>query len=444
LSATAAPACNTSAPTSDGAEPPATSPTPSTEGAQETGASFVVGAAKIVDDQNNVVFDLPAGWYALVPTLGRGSISFMNYDARVPENTAPERSSHGFAEGLVKVDLAAVETGDADSLDQWMVERMSKMVDESPDGHSSMRLPMPSSELIHYRIAEQDGFAYRIQQGDESALEVALPWGQGRVLVANIMPADAADLDGALAILHQVRSSGEEQRGFRARSLMQSGADLSSPLEALGEQSNIVGPGPQSAGCTGWVGSDTGSIAPNTPITLNLPFYWQTWWRSGGAGSFWGNGAHGNCYDDYYAIDFNMSNSSCSSYLEDAGQKVFPSANGTATVLYSASGYGNYVDVDHGGGNKTRYAHLQSVAIANGQAVTTQTIIGYVGTTGNSSAPHLHYGFYKNGVSRCNSGTGKCPNGENSKSPQTPKPSPMQTNLGSKTIADFNCYQAPP
>ena len=83
LGAAAAPACNSSAPTSDVAEPPAASPTTSTEGANETGASFVVGATKVSDDQNNVVLDLPAGWYALVPTLGRGSISFMS------EHSAP-------------------------------------------------------------------------------------------------------------------------------------------------------------------------------------------------------------------------------------------------------------------------------------------------------------------------------------------------------------------
>jgi murein DD-endopeptidase MepM/ murein hydrolase activator NlpD len=127
---------------------------------------------------------------------------------------------------------------------------------------------------------------------------------------------------------------------------------------------------------------------------------------------------------------------------------VYAAAAGTATVGFDAAGYGNYVLVTHSNGYKTRYAHLQSVNVVNNQAVTTQTVVGFVGSTGSaSSAPHLHFGYQTTSgganVSYCNR-VGGCPNGEAARSPQTQKPSPMQTNLGSSNITDFGCFQGPP
>ncbi len=53
-------------------------------------------------------------------------------------------------------------------------------------------------------------------------------------------------------------------------------------------------------------------------------------------------------------------------------------------------GYGNLVEVDHGGGLTTRYAHLSAYTVTAGQPVTAGTLIGYQGSTGNSSGVHLH------------------------------------------------------
>jgi murein DD-endopeptidase MepM/ murein hydrolase activator NlpD len=52
---------------------------------------------------------------------------------------------------------------------------------------------------------------------------------------------------------------------------------------------------------------------------------------------------------------------------------------------------GNVVTIDHGNGIKTRYAHLADIEVRKGRAVKKGTRIGYVGVSGNSFAPHLHY-----------------------------------------------------
>ena len=66
-------------------------------------------------------------------------------------------------------------------------------------------------------------------------------------------------------------------------------------------------------------------------------------------------------------------------------------------VKRSKKGYGNYVVIDHGYGYKTLYAHMQKYIVKKAQKVKRGEIIGYVGNTGTSVAPHLHYEVHKNG-----------------------------------------------
>lgn len=87
-------------------------------------------------------------------------------------------------------------------------------------------------------------------------------------------------------------------------------------------------------------------------------------------------------------------------YAAAAGTPVYAAGDGRiATAGYSKAN-GNYVIINHGEQYTTKYLHLQKRAVKSGQRVKQQQIIGWVGSTGYATGPHLHYEFLVNGVHR--------------------------------------------
>ncbi len=83
-------------------------------------------------------------------------------------------------------------------------------------------------------------------------------------------------------------------------------------------------------------------------------------------------------------------------FTAPTGTPIFASGNGKIIKAHRSSTFGNVVYIDHGYGYKTVYAHMSKIAARKGQKVKRGDVIGYVGNTGRSAAPHLHYEVHKN------------------------------------------------
>ena len=90
----------------------------------------------------------------------------------------------------------------------------------------------------------------------------------------------------------------------------------------------------------------------------------------------------------HYGMDFTAA----------TGTPVFATGIGVIKAAERESGYGNRVVIDHGYGYETFYAHLSKINVQIGQKVNRGDVIGFVGSTGTSTAPHLHYEVSKNGT----------------------------------------------
>ena len=89
-------------------------------------------------------------------------------------------------------------------------------------------------------------------------------------------------------------------------------------------------------------------------------------------------------------------------YAADPGTPVMSAGDGTVVSTGWSGGYGNMVVVRHRSGITTRYGHLRGFAagVRAGASVSQGEVIGYVGSTGLATGPHLHYEFRVNGAAR--------------------------------------------
>src|SRR3546814_19328303 len=79
------------------------------------------------------------------------------------------------------------------------------------------------------------------------------------------------------------------------------------------------------------------------------------------------------------------------------GSPILAAAAGRIEFVGWHGGHGKYVKINHGNGLATAYAHMNGFKVSSGQRVAQGQVIGYVGSTGMSTGPHLHYELYRNG-----------------------------------------------
>jgi murein DD-endopeptidase MepM/ murein hydrolase activator NlpD len=80
------------------------------------------------------------------------------------------------------------------------------------------------------------------------------------------------------------------------------------------------------------------------------------------------------------------------------GSPIVAPADGVVTYVTRTVGFGKLLGIDHGYGFNTMYAHNSRIAVKPGQRVMRGQVVAYVGSTGKSTGPHLHYEIYKNGI----------------------------------------------
>ena len=194
--------------------------------------------------------------------------------------------------------------------------------------------------------------AYRAQQ--QSALRDQL--ASNRTSLAGARSAKRHDL----AVTRQQEQSWRAE----AASLASASAQLASQIAAAQTSSS----GSSSSGSTSSTPSTSGLIWP-VPGPITSPF-----------GMRWGSLHPG--------IDIGA----------PMGTPIKAAASGTVLVASYNGGYGNLVVIDHGNGIATAYAHQSQIAVSVGQNVSQGQVIGYVGSTGFSTGPHLHFEVRVNGT----------------------------------------------
>lgn len=134
-------------------------------------------------------------------------------------------------------------------------------------------------------------------------------------------------------------------------------------------------------------GDDTEDVGSLSSGVTSAPFFQLPF----PCGQVWAGQTRSN-HSPVNSVDFNRA--------DDTGDTVVASAAGKVTRVANEgnTSYGRWIEIDHGNGYRTRYAHLSTQTVSVGQSVSQGQKIGTVGNTGGSSGPHLHYEQRKDGV----------------------------------------------
>ena len=132
----------------------------------------------------------------------------------------------------------------------------------------------------------------------------------------------------------------------------------------------------RAAGIAGGVESEGGPGSFSWPVTgsITSPFGWRS-------------NPFGGSPEFHQGLDI----------AAPSGTTVTAAAGGTIIMAQWYGGYGNYILIDHGGGYSTGYGHLSAIYVSQGQSVQRGQAIGAVGSTGQSTGPHLHFEVRING-----------------------------------------------
>ncbi|MBC7899002.1 MAG: M23 family metallopeptidase [Saprospiraceae bacterium] len=122
-------------------------------------------------------------------------------------------------------------------------------------------------------------------------------------------------------------------------------------------------------------------VLKSTSNPSNIPLIWAHMGKINNEFGFRRNPFGGRTYEFHAGMDIDG----------ERGDIVVAPANGVVTEAGWKGGYGQMIEVDHGNGLKTRYGHLSKIEVAVGDTISRGQLMAFVGSTGRSTGPHLHY-----------------------------------------------------
>jgi murein DD-endopeptidase MepM/ murein hydrolase activator NlpD len=163
------------------------------------------------------------------------------------------------------------------------------------------------------------------------------------------------------------------------------------PVQMAEIPAQNVAPDEQTANSGGPADNDAAGDASESDVEIaviaaktlpaNLPTMWAHLGKINNEFGFRRNPFGGRAYEFHPGVDIDG----------ERGDLIVAPAGGTVISAGYKGGYGNMVEIDHGSGLTTRYGHLSKIESAAGDTVTRGQLIGYIGSTGRSTGPHLHY-----------------------------------------------------
>ena len=248
-------------------------------------------------------------------------------------------------------DLRAVNTAQQEQLSQ-LAKKANELQDE-----------MEKINQIEWELQQMAGAA-PVEEPQNAAAQPANPSGEPQDASAQPVNPSEESLGGQGGpwIEPNVRHVNNALDNIRNR-LAYSRANLENVREALKEQQKVIG--------------------YHNQLSSTLPSIWPA---SGDVSSPFGLRWGGS--DFHPGVDI----------ANDYGTPIVAAAAGTVTAAgWNSGGYGNMVDIDHGNGIWTRYGHAEAVVVTVGETVQKGQLIAYMGSTGFSTGPHVHYEVHVNG-----------------------------------------------
>lgn len=249
-----------------------------------------------------------------------------------------------------------------------------------PNGIPGDSIVLPASDRIStYIVREGDTLGEIAEMFGVSVNTVV--WANGLKSARDVHPGDTLLILPVSGVEHKVargdtlKSLATKYGGDAEEIAAYNGLDAGAPLSV---GSTVIIPGGEIAAAPAAPKAKSGGNAP-APYHGGGGVSQNGYWTNPLPGARVSQGLHG-----WNGIDLTLAR----------GAPIHAAAAGAVIVAKNGGwngGYGNYVVVTHANGAQTLYAHLTNAAVANGQQVAAGQVIGYVGATGRSTGPHLHF-----------------------------------------------------